>query len=356
MDNNSFGFGTPKNLSTIPNMPIAMLAEGNNDFVCMASIIGRPSGTPINGQPITWEILANNSDHGSSLIRSVLGDTSTQFLKFRYPTVKKVLSFLVTGDESFATQGVLFGSSVGTNVAQTKGSRVTESGFKMQGNGTSWSITPSSAGASLTINAFSAGLTSFNIASNIVNFDSNKVQISYVGEGNYRVKRKWSGIAGTAGVAFYLVDNVTNTVLTTAPTSTDYIIISSCGVNQQTLPLGTWGNPANPQNTNIFMAGGQFNFWCIGMFELWLKCMPLSTTSILAKWQAKTGVTSYILKRSTAFTVDVNGDYVLTTPVTIYTGTDLEFVDTGLTGNTMYYYQLLNQSSVEISQFNTKTR
>ncbi len=81
----------------------------------------------------------------------------------------------------------------------------------------------------------------------------------------------------------------------------------------------------------------------MGLFELWMKASPLSSTEMKVKWQSKSGVTQYKLNRSTAFTVDVNGNYVLTAPTQVYIGTDLSFIDTGLTANTMYYYQLTNE-------------
>ena len=335
-----------------PQMPMTMFAQGDNEFACLASIIVRPTGTVVSGGTITWQILNNANDHESSFIRSATANPATQMVNLRYPTVKSVLSFLVGPDESFTEQGVFFGATVGVQFLQLRAARIKNSGFRLTGNGTTYTITTPN---TLSLISVVSGLTTFSLGGFVTDFDTNAVQISYVGTNNYRIQKVFSGL-GAAVLGFKLVDISTNTVITTAPTSDDVVIISNAGSQIQPLALGTWGNPNAPQNTNIFMSSAGYNFWCIGLFELWLKAAPISSTKMLVKWQQKAGVTSYTLRRSTAFTVDSNGDYVLTSPVTIYTGIALEFTDLLLTANTMYYYQLLDQGGVEISQFNNRTK
>ena len=337
----------------IPYNPMTMLSEGNNEFTIVASVIARASGTPVHGNPITWTLLTPSSDHEYSFYRNVKGNTSTQQLEIRFPKVKNVLTSLMTSDESLVAQFVQFGSTTGIQSTNFTARRPTGMGLTLRGNGTSWTVSNAFGNGNLQINSVSSGRTAFDLGTTQTGFDSNSVSISYVGTNNYRIERLFSGIPGSAGLAFYMIDIATNTRVTTAPTSNDAVLISNTGQGVLPVGLGTW-LIANNQLGNLILENN--NFWCIGMYELWMKAAAISTTEIKVKWQAKSGVTQYKLLRSTAFTVDSNGDYVLTTPTTVYTGTDLSYVDTGLTADTMYYYQLTDQSDVEITQFNTKTK
>lgn len=338
----------------IPTNPMTMLAEGSNEFAVLASIIVRPTGTVSNGTPIVWEILDNASNHGYSFFRSAIGQ-ATQALRIKYPAVKSVISMVVVGDESYQKQMVSFGASVGIGQADIFATRPVAQGIRLTGNGTNFTQTGDN---TLTVNTISSGVISFNLNNNSTGYDVNAVVFQYVGSNNYRIRRKLSGITGTAGTAIELVDIASNAVVTTAPTSDDVIIITNLGSDKINVNLNAWGNPASlaaKQRTNVFMSAAGHNLWNIGMFELWMKASPISTTEIKVKWQSKGAVTTYKLMRSTAFTVDANGDYVLTTPLEVYSGTELSVIDEGLTTNTMYYYQLLDQDDTEITQFNTKT-
>lgn len=323
--------------------PIAMLAEGNNEFICMASIIARPTGSAVNGVDITWEILTNTSNHGSSFIRSVQGQPSNGLL-LSYPKVKSVLAGIVSGDESYRKYLVSFGCSIGIDSTDLFASRPANGGFSLVGNGTNWTAAGVFSGY-YSLASYNSGLTAFDLPASVTAFDRDSIQITYTGENNYRVKRKYSGLPGSAGLAFYLVDNTTNAVITTPPTADDHVHVSCFGQGVLELGLKSW----NTQNSgNAFMAGGNFNFWYLAMFELWMKVFVVNSTELLAKWQSKSGVTTYKLYRDTASN--------LATKTLIYSGTALEFKDTGLTANTMYYYQLCDQTDTEITQFNTRTK
>lgn len=336
----------------IPTNPMTMLAQGDNEFTIMASVIARAQGTFTHGQPIVWNILTNADSHGSSFYRSVKGDVSTQLLNIRYPTVKSVISSVMNSDETLVTQLIQFGCTTGVQSTNFRARRPTNMGLLLRGNGTNWDVSNSFGNINLQVNSVSSGRTAFDLGAFQTGFDSNSVNINYVGVNNYRIERIFSGIPGTAGLAFFMVNIATNTRVTTAPTSSDAVTLTNTGQGLLNVGLGTYFI-SNQQFGNGIL--NNENFWCIGLFELWMKAAPLSATEIRVKWQSKSGVTQYKLRRSTAFTVDVNGDYVLTTPTEVYTGTALSFVDTGLNSNTMYYYQLLDQTDTEITQFNTKT-
>jgi len=340
-----------------PFVPMSMMAQGDNEFACFASVIVRPTGAVSNGAPITWEKLTNADNHGSSFIRSAIGQSGSG-LRYGYPQVKSVLSLVTGVDELFAKNGCITGPSAGVSYADMRVYRPTASGVTMRGNGTTWTFTTSPSGFSpLSLYAApTSGKVDFNFATGYNNVSIESMGMTYVGTNNYRIERIFSALFGNAGIGFYLVDIATNTRVTTPPTSADVVTITSPNILNLEVNMAIWGNPNASQNTNLFMSATGFNFWCIGLFELYMKVLTVSDTELLAKWQSKSGVTSYTLKRSTAYTVDVNGNYILTTPTTVYTGTALEFADTALTPDTMYYYQLLDQTATEITQFNTKTK
>lgn len=339
------------NATTQSFNPFTMMTQGSNEFLCLANVVAYPTLPAVGGNPIVWSILDNATSHGSSFVRGLI-NVESLYINIVYPPVKTVHTFLFGNDESLINQGVSLGASVGTSFSKLSATRPANSGFRLAGNGTNWTAAGKFA-SDYILNSFSAGLTTFTLKSDTTSFDAYNVNIAYVGENNYRVKRKWSGLGGSAGLGFYLVDIATNAVVTTPPTTDDYVIITNWGV--RTIPLNMRYWDLSTTFGNQILNSSSANFWCLGFFELWMKVIPISPTILRAKWQAKPGSSSYNLKRSTTFTIDSGGTYILTSPTTVYTGTALEFNDTGLTSDTMYYYQLTDQSDVEITQFNTKT-
>ena len=329
-----------------PSKPITMLTEGDNEFVIMASCIPRISATPtpVHGEDIPWVILMNDSDHGSSFYTSIEVDNATNGLKINFPTVKNVLNHTVTSDEAFQTKGLTTGAAVGLDNAIMYASRSkATNGYLLTGNNTNWTASGGSAGA-YSLHSLVAGLTTLQDNAVPSDVDYREVQISYVGENNYRIKRKWSGLSGNA-VGFYLVDVATNLVVTDLPTADDRLIVSNYGSYRFSVNLAEWVLQGS-QGQNGFL--GANNYWCFGMYELWMIGLNVSSTENHIKWQLKTGVTTYNLYRDT--------DSTLATKSLIYSGTLLEFIDSGLTVDTMYYYQLEDQTNTEITRFNTKTK
>jgi len=335
-------------LDKIPFNPMTMLAQGDNEFTCMASIIARPSGTGVNNDPIIWSIISDG-DHDYGFMRSLIATTSGN-LQVKYPEVKKILFGSASPDETIVVHGAQFGCSISKTACSVTSYRQIMQGFRLVGNGTNtWTKSGTFSGNATVANIDVTGLTLITplISTNPV--EGTGVSVDYVGKNNYRIERNLAG----GQTSFYLIDNATNTRVTTNPTSNDGVIVSNYGIMSYIVNLEKWKIGAVG---NQFLNSAVANIWIQGCFELWMKVFTISTTELLAKWQSKSGVTSYTLKRSTAYTVDVNGNYVLTSPTTVYTGTDLQYLDSGLTTNTMYYYQLLDQSGIEITQFNTKTK
>tara|TARA_R110000765_G_scaffold93781_2_gene176743 strand:- start:12288 stop:13400 length:1113 start_codon:yes stop_codon:yes gene_type:complete len=340
--------------SQTPVNPVAMIKDGDNEFVVMATAIPsiNLSTTPTHGSNIVWDILDITSDHSSSFYTS-LETTVGQKLRLNYPTVKEVLFHNTGCDERLSLYGVIPGQSVGTSFLEINASRdAGRTGFQLAGNGTNWTATGDGAFELYDLASLNSGVTAFNIKANTQSFDGKSVQIQYVGTNNYRIRRITSGIPGSAGMAFIMVDIATNLDVTTAPAVGDLVVLTGFATTRQAIRLDVWIQPTGASSamtsSNGFMNSVNTNFWCFGVYELWMKVLNVSSTENLVKWQAKSGVTTYNLYRDTLED--------LSTKTLIYSGTLLEFIDSGLITGTKYYYELEDQTNTEITRFNTKTK
>jgi len=185
------------------------------------------------------------------------------------------------------------------------------------------------------------GLTN---TSNLQGFDAQSVALTYAGSNNYRIERVYSAL-GAGYIGFYLIDIDTNTRVSTKPTSSDFVHVSNYGLTRQILSFSNVSSNNFLNNNEVLLTN---NFWVSGLLELWLKVDIVSDTSLKARWQSKSGVTTYKLYR------DTNEDF--STATLVYSGTDLEYTDTSLTADTLYYYRLDDQTDTEISRFWIKTK
>lgn len=323
-----------------------MLADGNNDFIILSSIIGRAGGTFSNGAVIPWEVLNMSDNHNSSFFTSVTGNSTTKRLNIGFPTVKSVLAFIINPDELIGGYGTSMSASVGLNMADVQ-TTLNHSGygFLIGAGTTTWGKTGGTSGQ-ITVGTFSTtdGYTFVTFGSQFSHMENQSISVAYQGANNYRIERSFAGVSGNTQIKFRMVDNTTNLPVLTAPTASDYIFITGVGKYRFNINMSEYSTSVLGRNE--FLVGN--NFWCIGLFEVWLKIVPISDSELKAKWQPKTGATGYILYR------DTNID--LSTKTEVYSGSDLSFTDSGLTSNTMYYYQLCDQSDVEISQFRNRTK
>jgi hypothetical protein len=324
--------------------PFTALPESNNEFVIIASAIARTSNTPSNGALITWDFLANDTNHGSSFFTSVEGETAGQGIIFKHPAVKNIMYNSASPDEAMVKKGAMFGARGEDAEVQYQVGRPVQIGCRLTGNGTNWSKAGTFAD-NITIDSFASGTIKLTRGSDTYDFDAELVTIEYHGTNNYRTRRVYSGLAGS-DFSFQLVDNATNSAITTAPTSADKVQINHFGKVFKSIQMRTWSTTT--AFTNNEWLDGFANVWATGIYELWFKVETLSDTSLRSKWQLKSGVTTYKLY------IDTNEDF--STETLIYSGTNQQFESTGLTANTVYYFRLDDQTDTEISRFVTKTR
>lgn len=326
-----------------------MLKGGNNDFIVVASAIASVdlTTTPVHGNPVNWKILATNSDHDSSFYTSITDSGGGNAIRVHHPTVKNVLLGVANIDDSLCAYAVNAGTSVGVDYLELYSYRNVNSGFQLQGNGTNWTASGSQLG-SYSLNSASGGYYYLDIPAGAQDLEVQRITMAYLGTNNYSVRRKFSGLPGTLGFGFALYDNATGALVTTAPTSSDYIIFGNFGEAMTPVSLSQWELTSfGGTGGNNFLNAPSTNFWVSGIYELWMKVDNTSSTENSVKWQEKSGVTTYNLYR------DTQED--LSTKTLIYSGSLLEFEDTGLTSDTYYYYQLEDQTNTEITRFNART-
>jgi hypothetical protein len=132
--------------------------------------------------------------------------------------------------------------------------------------------------------------------------------------------------------------------VTSAPTSSDEILISNAGT------YGVQVSAYLYNSTNLWL-GSNYNFWVFGAYECWLVAAPTSTTSTLVRWQTNyPSATNYKIYRSTT----KYGSRTL-----IHTGTEGSYTDNGLSSATLYYYHLvavIGGVDTYITYFTTNTK
>lgn len=287
-----------------------------------------------NNQPITWAFLDTTTSHTHLAFDSVKGQGNE--IKLFYPKVKNVNALVVTPDETLAGAGVICGSSVGDSVSSVLAYTTTLNCGQLTGNTSSW--TNGSVSLSGLSYSTSTGLTIFSPTTGgtgTIYASSPEVlgaQITYVGSGNKRVRRAYSGLSGQT-IGFYLVDSA-NVIITGNLASTDIVAISIPRTRVVPLPAQTTSPNGFPSDIYTSTA----NFWIIASMEVFMIGYPLPGTGrVKLEWQtAKTGssnyATSYRITRAAMATPNTETD--------IFSGFGFEVVDSGLTANTGYIYRM----------------
>lgn len=322
----------------------------NNIFLKELVGVFKPTASAVANSAITWAFLdtTSNGVHQYVGFDSVAGVGN--LIRLYYPPVKFVVSMVVTPDETLANAGVICGPSVGTANADVSAYRLTMNAGKLTGNG---STTWTASGVQLSVNSYSSGngLTSITptmIGGTILGA-SNEIegtQISYVGTNNYHIQRKYSGLGGLIG--FYLVENLTNNIVTGNLSTTDVVSILFARPITAAIPAQTVNSVLYPSD----IYGAAANYWVKATFELWFRAYPTSTTgSIQTMWQSyKIGSNYATNYRITRAPLSSPG-----TETTIFNGYGFSYTDTGATSGTQYIYRMYaTVSAVEALVTNEK--
>lgn len=322
--------------------------ELKTDFIVHATAILRPEGAFTHGTQVTWSILNGSDGHKSSFYTSAIGNESDFGLTVKFPRVKNVLNNTITVDETLAGYGIITGATVAVTNFKTWAYISDVSLVRITGDGSGGftkSVKKQEHSQSLNI-AFDTGtgeLLITNINTEVVS-NLTSAMITYNGENRLTLKRMYAGVASNA--LKYVVYNSSGAVLTTNPTSTDEFILN----------LGMGKFAINPEYWyNNFYSGlwsANSNFWVSGLFEAWMIVQQYKTTSNKIRWQTDwPSATNYKIYRSTTANYTENS---VTGMTLIHTGTSGEYIDTGLTPGTLYYYKLMATvgSDVEVTTFN----
>jgi hypothetical protein len=237
------------------------------------------------------------------------------------------------------------GPSVGFTTSQINAYRITPPiAVKLTGAGTTtWtksnSLTATSIWDVTTYNT-ADGTTSFNVTTT-TQTEYDALNIQYVGPNGYTIRRFYSGL-GAYNVKFQLLDGFGNPV-TTAPTSSDQVVITGAGINSSQVNMAIYSAASNA------WLSSSYNFWVIGLFEAYMVAAPVSSTQAQVRWQPYTSATGYKIYRSTT----LYGAKTL-----IYSGTAFRYEDTGLSANTKYFYHMyatISGVDTFITSFTTNT-
>ena len=233
-------------------------AFSGDTTIVFGTAIMRPSwGGNSPGDTLRWNLLGTGDNHDTLFINSVRS-RSDGTLALYYPHVSLVLTMLITPDESLASKGLSIGASVGTDSAiiQVHGPNTGSAFYKATGTGTGWNSG---------LFNYSSGLTTISAIGTITGFaDGYAGDVEYMGANNYFIKYVTAGVTN-GEVNIELWDRITNTKVTTPPTSDDILYYKS-PLKNSLINMHTF--QASNMQKNIFGAtspnsysGG--NFWVI---------------------------------------------------------------------------------------------
>lgn len=197
-----------------------------SDSIGFGACVIRPNATGGSGSLISWSFI-DDADHTKTFFTQVQGKSSGSVIHLSFPEIGKILSLTAVPDETLAGRGVFLGSSVmDTSVDIYAYQHILSSGY-LTGNGTNFTVSGDLTRWTTSYNS-GTGAVTFLPPSNLyynTAGDANNMSANYAGSNNYRLRRKVSGL-GTDIAGWVMVDNVTNTDVTGAPTSSDIIEVT----------------------------------------------------------------------------------------------------------------------------------
>lgn len=298
----------------------------NPAFIVVATGIPRATNSYSFGDPIEWELITD-TDHGISFFDNIRGHGSNASLSITYPHVKNVMYGGCLTDETLVSNNINFGASVGADSMSIFGYKYASGGLTLVGNGTT-TLTKQGSSSSVSVSNFNESTGVISVMSTPTvgtsNFNRWDLNVSYTGPNRYTIQS--TTLESGYLYSFKIIDSNGN-VLLTPPTSSDEFHINGLPLNNETFELRRWFY------NNKILENTFANMWVFGVFEAWMVLNRIDATSFLVRWQEYPGAASYKIYR------DTNSDF--STETLIYSGSDLTFVDTGLTTGTVYYYKMV---------------
>lgn len=299
-----------------------------------------PTAPAVAASAITWAFLDSATlGHTFYGFDSAAGIGSQIYVY--YPPVKNVISFVITPDETLASAAVQVGASVGMANAIVSPFLLFGNAGKLVGNTTTWTAT----GLTSTVLTYNTttGITNFTPTMTLGTIyagtrEIEGTQITYVGTNNYHVRRVYSGLSGQIG--FYLIENLTNNIVTGNLSSTDVVVISIPRSTSVAIPAQTVSSNLFP--SDIYTSSA--NYWLRASFELWFRAYPHKTTTNETIWQQyRVGAniaTNYRITRATMASPAVE--------TTLFNGFGFSYTDnTAATGVRYIYRMYATVSGVE---------
>ena len=197
-----------------------------SDSIGFGACVIRGNATGGSGSLIVWSFI-DDADHTKTFFTAVQGNPSGSTIHLSYPEIGKILSLTAVPDETLAGRGVFLGSSVMDTSADIYVYQHILSSGLLTGNGTNFTVTGDLTRWTTTYNS-GTGAVSFLPPANLyynTAGDANNMSANYSGSNNYRLRRKVSGL-GSDISGWVMVDNVTNTDVTGAPTTSDIIEVT----------------------------------------------------------------------------------------------------------------------------------
>jgi len=237
---------------------------GKDSMVVMA---GAAVPTVNGDNTITWVTLFPGSGHNTYYVDTVRAGASSGFLHVKFPHVQRIVTWLAVPDDALANKGVFVGGSITLDSAVLNITKLcTLTGFAY-GDGTSYTTsfnTPQTGGSGGAFSFSYDSGTGMHTFSNIPTVAINEpfaMTVNLATSQNWRIVWELSGLSNYQ-MKFKIYDNVSNTVITGAPTSDHkWFLAGPTAVCQVHAGLNSAGTDLSK---NTFVSGSAIIFYGIG--------------------------------------------------------------------------------------------
>lgn len=317
------GSGSGSGLYPVGRNPLYGPSDVINDSFVVFGSAGLQTGyhgggSPTLGNPIVWQFPPDAGGVPTIFFDNVetIGGNG---VRFSFPPVKRLFNATFTQDEVMSSYGVTVALQwYLTGALDMYWWSPKPLNIIFTGNGAgSWTLGGNSAYFNTQLNN---GYASFEINGAISSTSYAGCSMNYYGPNNYHIKQY---LTGTYGGGFYLVDSGGSTV--SNPTSNDIVVVNGFPIQVTTaFNMTTW----DVYNLGLkILSSTHINVHA----EAWILNDRQSDTTVVLTWQAYPAATAYKIYRSSSWD--------LSSPTLVYSGTDLTYTDTVVSG--VYYYKMM---------------